>query len=61
MVLRYPVNSQLQCLVITTLDSIYGKKISQIRYQPMFCLHHTVAPPCHHNSQSLPAFPTEHK
>ena len=26
-VLHYPVHSHLQCLVITTLDSIYGKKI----------------------------------
>ena len=28
--LRYPVNSQLRCLVIIILDSIYGKKNSQI-------------------------------
>ena len=31
-VILYPVSSQLWYLVITTRDSIYGKKNSQIRY-----------------------------
>ena len=39
MVLCYTVNSQLQCLVIITLDSIYCKKNSKIRYPLVFCLH----------------------
>ena len=46
-VLRCPVNSQLRCLVIITIDSIYGKKNLQIRYSFVFCLHRTVAPPGH--------------
>ena len=55
-VLRYPVNSQLRCLVIITIDSIYGKKNSQIRYPFVFCLHRTVAPPGHAASL-FPCFP----
>ena len=46
-VLRHLVNSQLRCLVIITINSIYGKKNSQIRYPFVFCLHSTVAPPSH--------------
>ena len=40
-VVCYPINSQLQCLVITTLHSIYGKKTSQIRHPLHWCFVYT--------------------
>ena len=56
-VLRYLVNSQLRCLVITTLNSIYSKKNSQIRYPLVFCLHRTVAPPRRAATTTISLFP----
>ena len=44
-VILYPVNSDLRYLVITTLDSIYGKKIQ--RYGICVCLQHTAVSPPH--------------
>ena len=43
-VVLYPVNSDLRCLVITTLDSIYGKKNSEIRYLCLFTTHRRITP-----------------
>ena len=62
-VILYPVNSQLQYLVITTLDSIYGKKNSDTVFAcVLFALYRSATTPCgHHNNQSLPTFPIEHK
>ena len=61
-VIIYLINSQLRFLVITTLDSIYAKKNSQIWYLLVFCLHRTVSPPrCAATNQSLPAFHIKHK
>ena len=40
-VLRYPINSQLRCLVIIILDSVYGKENSQIQYPLVSCLPRT--------------------
>ena len=62
-VILYPVNSQLRYLVITTLDSIYGKKKSHtVSACVLFTPHRSATTPCgHHNNQSFPAFPFEHK
>ena len=62
-VVLYLVNSDLRCLVITTLDSIYVKKNSEIRYSICVCLQRTVSPPrsAATITITLSAFPFDHK